>query len=56
MITDFGFKWGDVEVTRLTQIKRLKVLGVRIRERDLQISISATGRSIRVWLDGEELK
>lgn len=62
-LTQYGFTWGPMEVTRITSFSRGKNRGTsRILElntdagRKLQIYVSPTGRSVRVWRDGEELK
>ena len=52
----YGFTWGPAEVTRMAEIKGLRILRVATDQRDLQISVSLTGRSVRVWRDGKELK
>lgn len=58
-LTDFGFRWGPLDVTRIAHAKRgsreVYVLGVKTDYRDVQISVSRTGRSVRVWIDGQEL-
>lgn len=55
--TTFGFDWGPVKVERIAHFKPRKdreafILGVN----DLEIYVSKTGRSVRVFRDGKELK
>lgn len=54
--TDFGFNWGVAEVTRMAEIRGIKVIALKTPHHNLQISVSPTGRSVRVWLDGAEGK
>lgn len=55
-LTDFGFKWGPAEVTRMIAVDgRGRVIGVRAPGGRLQIYVSEKGRRIRVWLDHKEL-
>jgi len=62
-MSDYGFKWEQVEVERLASILRKstdinsdKIIRVRTKYRDLEIYVSPTGRSVRVWRDHKELK
>lgn len=59
-VTDHGFTWGPLRLSRIATFKlgrgRLRVVGIDTDHHRLQISVSATGRSVRVWLDGRELK
>lgn len=60
-VTRYGFTWGPLEVRRLATFKGNRVLGVYIEGDDsqhprLEIYVSPTGRSVRVWRDGKELK
>lgn len=59
MLTDYGFRWGPMAVTRLFSSRLGKrenhVLGITTEHHDVQVSVSKTGRSVRVWLDGREL-
>jgi hypothetical protein len=56
---DYGFVWGPATVTRLSTIPsgkgELYVLGVDSEHHAVQVSVSRTGRSVRVWRDGKEL-
>ena len=54
--TRWGFKWGYVKVQRLTEHRGNRILGVDTPHRRLEICVSPTGRSVRVWLDGRLLK
>lgn len=51
-----GIVWGPVEVTRLTRIERANGIYHIIRVNDLEIYVSPTGRTTRVFRGGEELK
>jgi len=65
--TEYGFTWGPVEVERMATFpvgddrsRRNRVIGIYTtvkgeRKRRLEIYVSPTGQSIRVWRDGEEL-
>lgn len=51
----YGFEWGAGRVTRMAHIEgRYHVLAVDTPHRHVQIGISPTGRSVRVWVDGTE--
>lgn len=51
--TQFGFNWGPVRVTRLATLPR----GAHIVDvNGVEIYVSKTGRSVRVFRDGKELK
>lgn len=64
--TQFGFKWGPVEVRRLASFPRTGggkciVMGLYVgegdkREQKLEIYVSPSGRSVRCWRDGRELR
>jgi hypothetical protein len=53
-LTDFGFTYGPAEVTRVSTLNRGKqgtwrVLNVKTPHRSLDIYVSPTGRSVRVF-------
>lgn len=61
--TQFGFVWGPIEVVRMFEDKRGRMLGLRAPPSNyvngkwkLEIWISPTGKSIRVFRRGKELK
>jgi hypothetical protein len=55
--TQFGFRWGQMDVLRLGEFPSgHKVIGVETDFGDLQIYVSKTGRRIRVFRDGKELR
>lgn len=54
--TTYGFKWGVATVARLMQHRGSRVIGIDTPHRHLEVSISPTGRSVRVWLNGKELR
>ena len=56
----FGFTWGNMEVTRTTHIEgRGRVVSVRAVGKSyadgVEVYMSEGGRSIRVWHKGREL-
>lgn len=56
-ITTFGFDWGPVEVERVAHFEPRKGReAFVVRVNDLDICVSKTGRSVRVFRDGKELK
>ena len=51
----YGFEFGAAKVTRMSHIEgRYHVVAVDTPYRQLQVAVSPTGRTVRVWLDGEE--
>lgn len=64
MTPDHGFQWGPMTVVRRAIGSRRRgdstrcnyILGVETDHHELTVSVSATGRSVRVWLDGRELR
>lgn len=61
-LTEHGFEWGPIKVTRAAGIEGRRILflktignGDRVWHR-VQICVSPAGRSVRVWLDGKEMK
>ena len=52
----FGFQWGPVRVTRLFSMVRKDREHWAVSVNDLDIYVSKTGRSVRVFRDGKELK
>jgi hypothetical protein len=60
--TQYGFTWGPLEVTRMARFKPGKdresyVVQVTTETgRSVQIYVSRTGRSLRVFDSGKELK
>lgn len=61
--TRFGFKWGQIEVARLASFVRregkgaTRILRVKTEAgKEIEIYVSPTGRSLRVFRDGKELK
>ena len=52
----YGFEWGKARVTRMAHIKdRYHVICLDTPHRHVQLAVSPTGRSVRVWIDGEEV-
>lgn len=49
-LTLFGFEWGPMEVTRACSDNRAHVLLISTPYRELQVSISPSGRSVRTWV------
>ena len=55
--TPYGFRWGHFEVTRISAIEgRGEVLGVKVGDHDLEIYVSAQGRSVRLFDRGREIR
>lgn len=48
-ITKYGFRWGAAEVMRACCDGRYHTLLIQTEYHDVQISISPTGRSVRVY-------
>ena len=55
-LTDCGFMWGPTTVTRRMQFDETTCTEFRTDAHTLNVYVSPKGRSIRVWLDGQELK
>lgn len=66
-MTEFGMRWGPLEVERMTVIDKgpknggytrvIRVTGgERHHDKDLEIHVSSTGRSLRVFRGGKELE
>lgn len=57
---DFGFTWGPLQVRRIAAFKLGKgkayILGVSTNHHQVEIYVSETGRSVRVFIDGQECK
>jgi hypothetical protein len=52
----YGFEFGSARVTRMAHIEgRYHVMAVDTPHRHVQVAVSPTGRSVRVWMDGVEL-
>ena len=47
-VTKYGFRWGPMEVTRACADGRYHTLLIFTDHQELQVSVSPTGRSIRV--------
>ena len=59
--TRYGFRWGPMLVERATHLALRKgwenfVVSVKTDHHDVEVYVSRTGRSVRVWRDGKELK
>jgi len=59
-INSYGFTWGPLKVTRVADFeprmgRRLVVLGASTDHHTVEICVSATGRSVRVFRDNKEL-
>jgi hypothetical protein len=60
--TQYGFIWGPLEVTRMAHFRmgeKSEAYCVRVRTeagKSIDVYVSRTGRSLRVFRDGEELK
>lgn len=54
-VTQYGFTWGPMEVTRNCEYRGLRSLSVSTGTHTLQIGVSEKGHNIRAWLDHKEL-
>ncbi|HET7407350.1 MAG TPA: hypothetical protein VFJ21_09500 [Mycobacteriales bacterium] len=54
-LTDYGFTWGPIEVSRIFEHKGQRVLQVVTDHRRVEVYVSPQGRSVRVYIDGEEV-
>jgi hypothetical protein len=58
-LTDYGFTWGPIELTRVGCVEHSDrshhVLRIKTQHRDVNVYVSRTGRSVRVFRDGKEL-
>ena len=57
----YGFKWGPLEVLRTMEFKGTHVVEIApvnesTRKNAVTVYVSKTGRSVRVFRDGKELK
>lgn len=56
--THYGFTWGPMEVTRCARFtegdRDTRCIQVKAGKRTLSVYVSRTGRSIRVFEDGQE--
>jgi hypothetical protein len=52
----YGFRWRQLDVIRLMERDESRVVSVESDYHKVQVYVSPTGRSVRVWKDGEELK
>ena len=51
----YGFRWGQVDVVRNMEYRGLRSLSIVTEHAEIEIGVSAGGRSIRVYRDGKEL-
>jgi hypothetical protein len=56
MNTDYGFIWEQLEVQRLAEIKGTKVVAIDAKSNRVTVYVSPTGRSVRVFKNGKEMK
>ena len=60
--TQHGFKWGPMEVLRAARFRageKGETFALQVRTdagKEVRIEVSRTGRSLRVYQDGKELK
>lgn len=56
-LTDYGFTWGPMEVTRVCVLGRKGyILQIKTDNKSLAVYVSEKGRSVRVFLDGKALE
>ena len=51
----YGFRWGQLDVVRNMEYRGLRSLSIVTDHAEIEIGVSAGGRSIRVYRDGKEL-
>jgi hypothetical protein len=53
----YGFRWGPISVVRTATLARHRVLTISMdgNDKPLEIYVSNTGRSVRVFRDGKEM-
>lgn len=51
----YGFRWGNVDVSRNLEYRGRKSLSVITDYLELEVGVSPQGRRIQVWLDHTEL-
>lgn len=54
--TAYGFSWGPIKVTRMAHITQGKRENYCVSVNGVDIHVSKTGRSVRVFRDGKEPK
>ncbi len=55
-VDEFGLVWCDITIHELWEFEGTHVIGIRKGSKNLDVYISPTGRSIRVYLNRRELK
>ena len=60
-LTRYGFRWGPMRVERMSHLALRKgreffSVSVETDYHHVEVYVSRTGRSVRVWRDGKELK
>lgn len=56
MITDYGFTWGPLEVTRYLIYRGRRALGVTTKQHKVEIIVSPQGNNIQVYLDNKKME
>ena len=52
----YGFEFGAARVTRMAHIEgRYHVIALDTPFKNVQLAVSPTGRSVRIWIDHEEV-
>ena len=51
----YGFRWEQLDVIRNMDARGIKSLSILTDHAEIEIGVSAGGRSIRVYRDGKEL-
>ena len=56
-VTHYGFQWGPMEVERSLEYRGVRVVRLKTdKGRTLEVAVSPTGQSVRVWLDGKKME
>ena len=55
-VTPYGFRWGPMEITRAMHVvgRGYSVL-IETPTKRVHLGVSEAGRSVRFWVDGEEI-
>ena len=56
MITDYGFKWGPLEVIRTLTYRDRRLLRIETGAHELEIVVSPQGNNIMVYMDGKKME
>jgi len=55
MLTDYGFKWGPIEVLRTLTYRGRRLLRIETGAHTLEIVVSPQGNNIIIYLDNKKM-